>query len=103
MPMQIRNFADAHCAYMREDRSVPNMRRGHGRDKKIGKWRSVMGEQLMGSASSAESAVIEAVEQSMTQEERDFGSLPDGQILGRYALETYIEFLSSGFRSMDDI
>jgi hypothetical protein len=55
-----------------------------------------MGEQIVDAVFSTESAVIEAVEQAMTQEERDFGSLPDGQLLGRYALESYIEFVSSG-------
>ncbi len=62
-----------------------------------------MGDGLMDVAYSTESAVIEAVEQSMTQEERDFGSFPDGQLLGRYALESYIAFVSSDFRTTDEI
>jgi hypothetical protein len=61
-----------------------------------------MGEYLLINASSAESAVIETVEQVMTQEERDFGSLPNGELLGRYALESYIDFVSSGFQSTND-
>lgn len=44
---------------------------------------------------SAELTVIEAVAGSMTQEERDFGSLPNGQMLGRYALESLIELVST--------
>jgi hypothetical protein len=62
-----------------------------------------MGEQIEDAVYSTESAVIGAVEQAMTQEERDFGSLPGGQLLGRYALESYIELVSSGFRMTDVI
>jgi hypothetical protein len=61
-------------------------------------WRDNVGDQVLDADFSVETAVIETVEATMTQEERDFGSLPNGQLLGRYALESYIEFVWSGSR-----
>jgi hypothetical protein len=51
---------------------------------------------------SFETAVIETVEAAISQEEREFGSLPNGQLLERYALESYIELVASGSRNMSD-
>jgi hypothetical protein len=59
-----------------------------------GEGRVDMADQML--EVSPEIAVIEAVEGSISQEEREFGSLPSGQLLGRYALESFIELVSGG-------
>jgi hypothetical protein len=61
-----------------------------------------MGDQIVDGDCSFETAVIETVEAAISQEEREFGSLPNGQLLGRYALESYIELVVSGSRSMSE-
>jgi hypothetical protein len=40
-------------------------------------------------------AVVEAVKGSLTQEELEFGTQPNGELLGRYALEIFIERVSA--------
>jgi hypothetical protein len=61
-----------------------------------------MGDQIVDRDCSFETAVIETVEAAITQEEREFGSLPNGQLLGRYALESYIELIASGSRNVSE-
>jgi hypothetical protein len=39
-------------------------------------------------------AVVEAVQGQLSQEERAFGTLPNGELLGRYALESFIDLVS---------
>ena len=47
-------------------------------------------------------AVVEAVQSSLTHEERAFGTLPNGELLGRYALETFMDLVSVGAISSDE-
>jgi hypothetical protein len=47
-------------------------------------------------------AVVEVVQGSLTQEERAFGTLPNGELLGRYALETFLDLVSVSANSSDE-
>jgi hypothetical protein len=47
-------------------------------------------------------AVVEVVQGSLTQEEREFGTLPNGELLGRYALETFMDLVSVSALSSDE-
>jgi hypothetical protein len=47
-------------------------------------------------------AVVEVVQGSLTQEERAFGTLPNGELLGRYALETFMDLVSVSALSSDE-
>jgi hypothetical protein len=65
-------------------------------------WRDNVSDQILDVDFSVETAIIETVEATMTQEEREFGSLPNGQLLGRYALESYVELIASGSRNVSE-
>jgi hypothetical protein len=65
-------------------------------------WRDNVSDEIVEGNYSVETAVIETIEAAITQEERGFGSLPNGQLLGRYALESYIELVSSGSQNISE-
>jgi hypothetical protein len=47
-------------------------------------------------------AIVEVVQSALTQEERAFGTLPSGELHGRYALEAFMDLVSVGAINLDE-
>jgi hypothetical protein len=52
--------------------------------------------------SEAAKAVVEVVHRSLTQEERAFGTLPNGELHERYALEAFMDLVALSAGSVDE-
>jgi hypothetical protein len=61
-----------------------------------------MFEGSLDSGDRVSQAVAEAVQGSLTKEERAFGTLPSGELLGRYALESFIDLVSVSATGLDE-
>ena len=47
-------------------------------------------------------AIVEVVQSALTQEERAFGTLPNGELHGRYALEAFMDLVAMSAGSLDE-